>query len=113
VNDWTLSPDRRTLVIRISEPEGVRTVTLGWTDPATEQQVTDALALSYPRKLMLPGQCNTTRRVKVADGTLWVHSMTGPPTWRVPRCYRSKDGSLVVGWLRRGWALRWEREWAS
>lgn len=113
---WSLSDDRRTLTIRIPDPDGTRTVTLGWAEPATDDQVTAALA--YPRLLVAsarpqPGQCNTTRRRELFGGTLWIHTMTGPPTWRWPRCYRSRDRALVVGWLQHGWAVKWKRGWAD
>ena len=113
-SDWTLSDDRRTLTLHFPESGGTRTVVLGWAQPVTDALLMQALTSQLlTRTRLKAGQRNTTRVFRVLGGSLYVHCMAGPPTWWAPRCFRSADRSLVAGWLRRGWAVRWKRGWVS
>ena len=108
-----LSDDGMTLVIKRRTPGGIQTATYGrspGTGPFTGANV-DYL-LSEQRavaRTMLPGQRNKTRRFVTRFGTLWLHVMTGPPTWWRPRVKREKDGTLMVGWLRLAAAVKFDR----
>jgi hypothetical protein len=107
-----LSADRRTLVITRRVTAGVLTETLESQRPAgfTDEDVTRALALTpATSKTMQSGQRNITRRAVTRFGTVWTHLMFGPPTWRVPKLRREKDGTLMIGWLRAAVAVKFER----
>jgi hypothetical protein len=110
---YTLSDDGMTLAIRRRIPGGTQNVTLRRQDGAGPFTAADiAFALSEtPRAAhrMQPGQRNTTRRVVTRFGTVWIHVMTGPPTWRLPRLRRERDGTLMAGWLRLAVAMKVDR----
>jgi hypothetical protein len=55
---------------------------------------------------MQPGQRTRARRFVTRFGTLYVHVMTGPPTWWLPRVKREKGGALMAGWLRGAVAVK-------
>jgi hypothetical protein len=110
---YILSDDEMTLVIRRRVPGGVQNVTLHRQDGAGPFTAADvAFALSEaPRSghRMQPGQRNRTRRVVTRFGTVWTHVMTGPPTWRLPRLKRERDGTVMAGWLRLAVAVKVDR----
>jgi hypothetical protein len=110
---YNLSDDGMTLVIRRRVPGGVQNVTLHRQDgagPFTAADVAFALG-EAPRsgRRMQPGQRNTTRRAETRFGTVWTHVMAGPPTWRLPRLKRERDGTLMAGWLRIAVAVKVDR----
>lgn len=68
-----LSNDRRQFVATREEPDGIRTVTLGWADPATDEQVRYAIEhLSDLRTVIEIGQRNTTWRRVTPFGRLYL-----------------------------------------
>ena len=109
---YALTPDRMTLVIKHRAPGGIRTLTLHRQEdagPFTDADVAAALSQVPAGRQMQPGQRNTTRRTETRFGTVWTHIMTGPPTWRLPRLKREKDGTLMAGWLRLAVAVKLDR----
>lgn len=107
---YALSKDRRTLIIKRRTPAGILTSTFSrdsQAGPFTDADVESALS-SVPAasRTMQPGQRNRTRRFVTRFGTLYVHVMTGPPTWWLPRRKRDKDGALMAGWLRLAVAVK-------
>src|SRR5581483_8322343 len=88
---YVLSADRRVLVVKHRVPAGVRTITLhreNHASPFSDADVNAVLASLPAARAMLPGQRNITRRAVSRFGTLWMHVMLGPPTWRRPRLRR-------------------------
>ena len=57
-----------------------------------------------------PGQRNTAHRFTTGFGVLWLHVMTGPPAWWLPRLKHEKDGTCMAGWLRLAVAVRFDRK---
>ena len=107
-----LSADGMTLVIRQRVPGGVRTATYHrepQAGPFTDEAIAVALSQVPAAGKMQPGQRNRTRRAETRFGTVWTHVMTGPPTWRLPRLKREKDGTLMAGWLRLAVAVKLDR----
>jgi hypothetical protein len=111
---YALSADRMVLVIGRRTAEGVQRVTLRRQDcagPFTDEDVAAALAFSRPAAgRMQPGQRNVTRRAGTRFGTVWTHVMHGPPTWRLPRVRRERDGTVMAGWLRLAVAVKFDRQ---
>jgi hypothetical protein len=110
---YALSKDRLTLVIKRRTPAGILTSTFSrdaqagpFTDTDVEYAVSSLPAAS---QTLQPGQRNRTRRLVTRFGTLYAHVMTGPPTWRLPRVRRDKDGALMAGWLRLAVAVKLAR----
>jgi len=109
---YVLSADRRVLVVKHRVPAGVRTITLhreNHASPFSDADVNAVLASLPAARAMLPGQRNITRRAVSRFGTLWMHVMLGPPTWRRPRLRRERDGTIMAGWLRAAVAVKFER----
>ena len=110
---YWLSDDGMTLIIKRRTPAGIATTTyerLHDAAPFTDVDVENVLsAQPVATRAMQPGQRNKTRRFVTRFGTLWLHVMTGPPTWWWPRLAREKDGALMAGWLRRGAAVKFDR----
>jgi hypothetical protein len=107
-----LSADGMTLVIKRRAPGGVLTTTLHrepGAGPFTDTDVEAALALAPADRDWLPGQRNRARRFGTRSGTLWVHLMTGPPAWWLPKLRREKDGTVMAGWFRLAVAVRFDR----
>ncbi len=102
--DWRLSDDRCELVAQWDYPEGVLTTTLGWPRPATDDEVAAALA-PRPGLRIAVGERRYVRRWVLGPLTLWLHVMGGPPTWWWPRLF-THQRSLVIGWLRRAYAVK-------
>jgi hypothetical protein len=107
---YALSEDRLTLVIKRRTPAGILTSTFNrdkQAGPFTDADVESALSnLPAASRTMQPGQRNRTRRFVTRFGTLYAHVMTGPPTWRLPRVKREKDGAFMAGWLRLAVAVK-------
>lgn len=98
-----LADDGMTLVVKRRTSAGTLTATYDRTHdagPFTDADVDYVLSEQRATQTMQPGQRNKTRRFVTRFGTLWLHVMTGPPTWRLPRIKREKDGTLMAGWLR-------------
>lgn len=56
-----------------------------------------------PAETMKPGQRTVTRRIVVGPFAVYLHLLTGPPTWPLPlMSMKRPDGRcrLLVGWLR-------------
>jgi hypothetical protein len=110
---YWLSDDGMTLIVTRRTPAGIATATYERrhdAGPFTDADVDSALsAQPAATRTMQPGQRNKTRRFVTRFGTLWLHVMTGPPTWWWPRLAREKDGALMAGWLRRGAAVKFDR----
>ena len=108
-----LSDDGMTLVTKRWTPAGILTSTfnrLPDAGPFTDADVENALsAQPAAARTMQPGQRNQARRIVTRFGTLWLHVMTGPPTWWWPRLKREKDGTLMAGWLRLAVAVKFDR----
>jgi hypothetical protein len=107
---YALSKDRRTLTIKRRTPAGILTSTFSraaQTPPFTDADVENALSgVPAASRTMQPGQRTRARRFVTRSGTLYVHVMTGPPTWWLPRVKRGKDGALMAGWLRGAVAVK-------
>lgn len=106
-----MSADRMTLTVRRRLPQGVHIATYHRrrdAGPFTDADVENILGSPAPAQ-MQPGQHNSTRRLATRYGTLWIHVMTGAPTWWLPRLRREKDGTTVAGWLRLALGVRAER----
>jgi hypothetical protein len=112
VNEYALSDDRRTLVVKRHLPEGVLTATYhsqrdaGFTDDDVSLALSSTPAAS--RGMKQPGQRNRSRRTVTRFGTLWTHVSMGPPTWWKPQARREGDGTLMAGWLRLAVAVRFD-----
>jgi hypothetical protein len=107
-----LSSDGMTLVIKRRAPGGILTTTLQrqpGAGPFTEEDVTAALRLNPDGKEWLLGQRNRIRRYETRFGILWVHLMSGPPIWWLPKLRRERDGTVMAGWLRLAAAVRFDR----
>ncbi len=102
-----LSSDRRVLVAEWEHPEGILTARLEWLRPATDEEVTAALQTSVVDHIAV-GERRTARRIVRGGWTLWLHRMSGPPTWWAPRLF-GHQGALIVGWLRLAFAVKVER----
>lgn len=77
--------------IRSRRPEGFQPQDL-WNAQDTEQ-----------RAVMEPGQKTVSRRKVVGPWVVYVHLLTGPPTWWLPLVSFKRPGGqrrLLVGWLR-------------
>lgn len=104
-----LSDDARKMTITEATPAGAHRITLaraGNDDPFGDDDIQRALEMVRP-VLMLPGQRNMTRRWVTPLGSLYVHLMLGPPTWRLPKV--QVCGGLMVGWLRAAVAVKFHR----
>jgi hypothetical protein len=108
-----LSDDGTTLVVKRRTPGGILTSTYSRdhdAGPFTDADVNKALSMQpAATRTMQPGQRNTARRWVTRFGTLYLHVMTGPPTWWLPRAVREKDGALMAGWLRLAAAVKFDR----
>lgn len=104
----TLSEDRRTLVIRENTPGGIRTLTLKWDDPVTEENLAKAL-VERDWQPMSVGERQTAYCKRVGPISLWLHIHQGPPTWWfprfIPRFRKKKRLTVTVGWLRLGFTF--------
>lgn len=114
MSEGTLSADRLTLTIRTTTTAGTNTITFGRPphQPWTDADVTLAIRMTDEAGIarLQPGQENTSRRLPLGRGWwLYVHLMTGPPTWWYPRV-DPRGGALMVGWLRAGVAVSVRRE---
>ena len=107
-----LSDDGMTLIIKRHTPAGILTATFSRdhdAGPFTDADVDNALSMQpAAARTMQPGQRNKARRFVTRFGTLWLHIMTGPPTWWLPRIKREKDSTLMAGWLRVAVAVRFD-----
>lgn len=109
---YALSPDGMTLTITRPAPGGVQRLTVHrqpQAGPFTDADIALALSKVPGPGSMQPGQRNRTRRTETRFGTLWMHVMTGPPTWWLPKKVREQDGTVMVGWLRLAVAVRLDR----
>lgn len=108
---YWIGNDGMTLVVKRRTAGGILTATFHRdhsAGPFTDADVDYMLSEQPTGKTMRPGQRNTTRRFGTRFGTLWLHVMTGPPTWWLPRIKREKDSTLMVGWLRLAMAVKFE-----
>jgi len=112
-----LSDDGMTLVTKRWTPAGILTATYERRPeegPFTVADVDNVLSeQSAATRTMQPGQRNKRRRFVTRFGTLWLDTMTGPPTWWWPRLKREKDGTVMAGWLRRAVAVKFDRREAA
>lgn len=55
-----------------------------------------------PPEGLVPGQRNTVRSFRVGGHVMYVHLLTGPPTWPLPLVQVTGGArkSIMVGWLR-------------
>lgn len=105
-----LSADRRTMTIVTPTPAGTNHITLERATgqgPFTDADVQRALLQTRPR-LSEPGQRNITRRWVTPAGTVYLHLMFGPPTWRRP-IVECRRGGVTAGWLRAAVTAKIER----
>lgn len=113
---YWLSDDGMTLIVSRRAPGGIQTATYNrdrhagpFTDADVDADVDLAIAgQPAATKTMQPGQRNKTRRITTRSGTLYLHVMTGPPTWWLPRMVREEDGTLMTGWLRLAAAVKFD-----
>ena len=103
-NTWTLSTDRRELVIY--GPSGKK-ATLRSARPEGFTDADIAKAEDYVfGDTLEPNQVNTARLFYIGSKAFVGHLSVGPPTWWLPRLDVTRR-HVMVGWLRGMVAVSW------